>query len=147
MNAEIAYERLSGNSGESVINNQGFTGQCFGSVGYNVAKGWMMQGVGYYNLGYLMLQSRAAPTYNYQVAVSKTLLKTRKLRLTLTANMPGQKNWAYKNTTNTPELYITNIMTRPARYFQLGCNWRFGKLREDVTRKRDVSNSDIKAAK
>ena len=145
INNTIAFEQLTGTQGTDVkLYNQGFTGTGFATVGQKLPKGWSVQAVGFYHLGYLFLQGQDQPTYSYQAALGKTLLKSKKLYLSLTANMPAQKYWKNQSLFDTPELYISDIRNRPARSFQITATWRFGKLKGDVSRKRDVQNTDLK---
>ena len=144
-NVTLAYELLEGFAGTSEYRNDGVTGNCYGNLQYNLGKGWRVQGNGWWGVGNVTLQGRSNGWYNYQFGLSKSMLKNKSLRLALMADQFFLKNRVYQSDVNDPRFSTHYENRQPARAVRLSVSWRFGKLRENVSRKRGVSNSDQKS--
>jgi len=53
------------------------------------------------------------------------------------------KTWDYKFIITDPNFQTTRINTRPLRGYVLTMNYNFGKLKENVSKKRGVTNDDL----
>lgn len=143
-NLTVAYEILDGYSGTTRYRNSGFTGNGYGNLQYNIGKGWRVQGNGWVGVGNLTLQGRTGAWYNYQMGLSKSVLKNSALRFSLLADNFVTKDRLWQSTTNDPLFRTTWKSYSPARAIRFAVNYRFGKLKENVSRKKGVSNSDQK---
>jgi hypothetical protein len=54
-----------------------------------------------------------------------------------------EKNRDFKTTTKDRNFYNTNIIRQPRRGAVLALTWNFGKLTENVSKKKGVNNDDI----
>lgn len=144
-NVTVAYERLEGYSGTVFYRNDGVVGNCYGNLQYNFGKGWRVQGNGWWGIGNLSLQGRSNGWYNYQLGLTKSFLKNKTLRAGVLADQFLLKNRIWSNTVTDPRFETRYESVQPARALRFSLSWRFGKLRENVSRKRGVSNSDQKS--
>ncbi len=144
-NITLAYEVLEGTAGTSTYRNEGMTGNCYGNLQYNIGHGWRVQGNGWWGIGNVTLQGRSNGWYNYQFGVTKAMLKDKSLRIGILADQFLLKNRIWENTVTDPQFETHFESSQPARAVRFSVSWRFGKLRENVSRKRGVSNSDQKS--
>ncbi|RYY60592.1 MAG: hypothetical protein EOO12_15140 [Chitinophagaceae bacterium] len=54
-----------------------------------------------------------------------------------------QKDRDYKTVTTDPNFQTVNVSTLPNRGFSLGLTWNFGKMTENVSKKKGVTNDDL----
>ena len=54
-----------------------------------------------------------------------------------------EKNREFKTVTKDKNFYNTNVTTLPRRAAVLALTWNFGKLTENVSKKKGVNNDDI----
>lgn len=68
-----------------------------------------------------------------------------KFTLTLNLNNMFNKDIKWKSSLGDKNFHTTSWNYRPGRSVGLGLRWNFGKLTENVSRKRGVNNDDLKA--
>jgi hypothetical protein len=78
----------------------------------------------------------------HNVAFNYKIFKN-KLNISLRAVNYFEKTHAYKTIIKDPNFYSTNITTQPRRAAVLALTWNFGKLSENVSKKKGVTNDDI----
>ncbi len=143
-NLRVAYESLIGYSGSTSYKNDGITGNFRLNFRYNLPKTWSVQAGGNIRLGTIDLQGRDNIWYGYQISTGKSALKNKKMRLTFTINQPFERWRTTNSTSSDPSFFIFRENTTIARSVQLSCNWRFGVIRENVSRKRGIVADDLK---
>ncbi|OQP58282.1 hypothetical protein A3860_08160 [Niastella vici] len=74
--------------------------------------------------------------FNYKIFNDKLLISLRAVNY-------YEKDRAFKNITQDENFYNTNSITRPRRAGVLSLTWNFGKLTENVSKKKGVNNDDI----
>jgi outer membrane receptor protein involved in Fe transport len=92
-----------------------------------------------------MLQGNYGISYWYNFGSSFKLLK-KKLTLSAYLSNPFHKEIGWKS-----DIHDTNFRTvswnyRPGRQANISIRWTFGKLTENVSRKRGITNDDLKAS-
>lgn len=65
-----------------------------------------------------------------------------KLTLSLSGSNFLNKTWDYRMTIRDPRFVTSNVTTLPFRAISFSLNWTFGKLTENVSRKKCVTNDD-----
>ncbi|SIT86316.1 TonB-dependent receptor domain-containing protein [Pontibacter indicus] len=127
-------------------NNEGFTYNVFGYTSYRFEKGWRASGnIGYYSSRILLQGRSAGYTWN-SLSLSKQFLKDNKATLSFSVNSPFQKNRRFLNEINDPRFTQTQENFNVMRRYSVGFNYRFGKLKGDIARKkRGIKNDDMKA--
>ena len=78
----------------------------------------------------------------HNVALNYKVFKN-KVNISLRAVNVYQKTWDYKTITKDQNFYNTNITRLNRRAAVLALTWNFGKLNENVSKKKGVSNDDI----
>lgn len=144
-NIMLSFVQIEGYSGTVFYKNSGITGNGYANFTYKMNKGWQVQGNCWLGIGSVTLQGRSGAWYNYQAGVSKSFLKNRSLRFALLCDMFAQKERVWRNSTTDPLFESKSEGFMPARAWRVSVSWRFGKLKENVSRKRGVSNSDTKS--
>lgn len=125
-------------------NRQGFSNRGHGNVTWNFEKGFSATLGGWVWQGAPTLQSVRPLSYNYNLSVRKSFLK-KKLNLGFVANNFLQSKQSLTTISRDPNFYSESVFTNTFfRYFSLNVNYSFGKLRENVSRKKGISNDDIK---
>jgi len=74
--------------------------------------------------------------FNYKVFNDKLLISLRAVNY-------FEKDRAFKNITQDENFYNTSSITRPRRAAVIALTWNFGKLTENVSKKKGVNNDDI----
>ena len=74
--------------------------------------------------------------FNYKVFKNKVNISLRAVNFL-------QKHRQFKTTTKDENFYNTNLTKVPGRAAVLALTWNFGKLTENVSKKKGVSNDDI----
>ena len=78
----------------------------------------------------------------HNVAFNYKIFKN-KINISLRAVNYFEKNHDYKTITKDQNFYSTNINRQPRRAAVLALTWNFGKLTENVSKKKGVNNDDI----
>ena len=146
LNSTTNYVKLTSMIGGLPQNNQGFTYNVFGYTSYRFDKGWRASGnIGYYS-SRILLQGRSAGYIWNSLSVSKQFLKDNKATLSLSVNSPFQRNRRFLNEINDPRFDQRMENFNVMRRYSIGFNYRFGKLKGDIARKkRGIKNDDMKA--
>lgn len=90
------------------------------------------------------LQGYYGLNYWYSFGGNCKLLKD-KLTVTININNIFHKDLEWNSSIGDRNFHTTSWNYRPGRSASLGLRWTFGKLKENVSRKRGVTNDDLKA--
>ncbi|WP_169336210.1 TonB-dependent receptor domain-containing protein [Pontibacter roseus] len=146
LNSTTNYVKLTSMIDGLPQDNEGFTYNLFGYTSYRFEKGWRASG----NIGYsssrILLQGRSAGYIWNSLSVNKQFLKDNKASISFSVNSPFQKNRRFFNEINDPRFTQSQESYYAMRRYSLGFNYRFGKLKGDIARKkRGIKNDDMKA--
>ncbi len=123
----------------------GFSHRGYGSATWNFNHGWTATLGGNINRGAPTLQSIRPLNYSYNFSIRKAFFK-KKLNVGLVANNFLQPAQSLVTTTNDPSFYSESVYTNNRyRYISISIGFNFGKLRENVSRKKGVTNDDKKS--
>ncbi|HTF31139.1 MAG TPA: outer membrane beta-barrel family protein, partial [Flavitalea sp.] len=78
----------------------------------------------------------------HNVALNYKVFKD-KINISLRAVNYYEKNREFKTTTKDQNFYNTNVVRQPRRGGVLALTWNFGKLTENVSKKKGVNNDDV----
>ncbi|MCC6721660.1 MAG: TonB-dependent receptor [Bacteroidia bacterium] len=125
-------------------NRSGFSHRGNGNFTWNFNKGfsstlgaWVWQGAP-------TLQSTKPLNYSYNISLRKSFFK-KKLNVGLVANNFFEKKQTLKTITEDPLFYQESISKNNFfRYYSFSLNYSFGKLKENVSRKKGSGNDDLK---
>ncbi|MBX0334472.1 TonB-dependent receptor [Pontibacter sp. HSC-14F20] len=146
LNSTTNYVKLTSVIDGVPQNNEGFTYNVFGYSSYRFEKGWRASGnIGYYS-SRIMLQGRSAGYVWNSISVNKQFLKDNKATISFSVNSPFQKNRRFLNEINDQRFTQHQENYSLMRRYSVGFNYRFGKLKGDIARKkRGIKNDDVKA--
>ena len=126
-------------------NRNGFNHRANGNFTWNFKHGFSTSLGGYVWQGAPTLQTVRPLNYNYNLAVRKSFLK-KKLNVGLVANNFLEQKQSLKTISEDPTFYSESIWNNNLfRYYSVSVSYNFGKLRENVSRKKGVSNDDKKS--
>lgn len=125
-------------------NRSGFSQRGHGSFTWTFDKGFTSSVSGWFWQGAPTIQSIRPLNYNYDFAIRKSMFD-KKLHLGFVVTNFLQKTQTLKTTSEDPTFsavsYNRNLVFR---YFSVSASFNFGKLKENVSRKRGISNDDKK---
>jgi ferric enterobactin receptor len=139
------YNHLSGQIGLKTFDNKGWTYNANAYLTYNATKKTRISANAYVGTGRIQLQGFSNGWWNYSTTFSQSLLKGDALRINLSADNFFHKNRNWESSVKDAQFETYSISYNPFRAFRLGANYRFGKLKENVSRKKGVDNSDQKS--
>jgi hypothetical protein len=124
--------------------NQGLGGYINVNSNYDINDKFSVSASGNIWKAPVQLQGRYGNNYFYGIGANYKFLK-KKLTLSFNANNIFQKYVVWKSSFKDDNFQTQSWNYRPARSVNVSIRWNFGKLTENVSRKRGVSNDDLKA--
>lgn len=143
VNININYQSLSANIANKQLTNSGFSGSSWGSLSYKINKTWSSSLWGYVGYGNIQLQGNSGINYTYSLSINKTLFKEH-LNIGLNAEQFLQKNMVWKSYSKTTDFELRTINTSSIRSINIEVVYNFGKLKESISRKKGILNTDVK---
>jgi ferric enterobactin receptor len=126
-------------------NRSGFSQGGHGNATWNFKYGMSATLGGWINRGAPTLQSIRPTNYNYNLSVRKAFFN-KKLNVGIVANNFLEAKQSLKTTTEDVTFYsVSSYNNNLFRYYSVSVSYNFGKLRENVSRKKGVSNDDKKS--
>ncbi|QCR23045.1 outer membrane beta-barrel family protein [Pontibacter sp. SGAir0037] len=144
LNGTLNYVQLNSFVDGQPQDNSGLTANIFAYSSYRFEKDWRLSGNIGYNSPSVLLQGRSAGYMFNSLSLSKQFLKENKATVNFSVSNPFQKERRYFNEVQGPE--FTQLMESYfiQRRFNLSFNYRFGKLKGDIARKkRGIKNDDL----
>lgn len=124
--------------------NQGLGGYGSINVNYDFTKKFTTYVNGNMGRGPVQLQGRYGLSYFYGLGAQYKFFKN-KITFSVQANNIFEKEQVWKSYFKDANFQTQQWNYRPARSFNFSLRWNFGKLTENVSRKRGVSNDDLKS--
>ncbi len=133
----------------SVLNGQtqqssGITGWSWANVGYNFGKGWRTGLNAYGSPNSVDTQGSSSGWWGYSWSASKSFNKDA-VRLRVYVENFANDQFVYERNNKGFNFTDYSVNYRPARAFGLGLNVKFGELKESVSRKKGIENTDTKS--
>jgi hypothetical protein len=141
INAILRYNSVQTNTGVAIL-QQGFSGATFINGNYKLSEWFTLSGSGGYSKQSYSVLGRGSSFVPYQINVGYTLIKD-KLSGTVNFNNILHKNFSNKSYVETAAIYQENTNINPYRVTYFGLTYRFGRLKENVSRKKGVTNDDL----
>lgn len=143
VNINISYQSLSSNIANKLLTNSGFAGSSWGSLSYKISKTWSSSLWGYLGYGNIQLQGRNEVNYNYTLSITKTFFKEH-LNVSLNAEQFLQKDMVWKSYSKSTDFELRTVNASRIRSISIEIGYNFGKLKESISRKKGISNTDVK---
>jgi outer membrane receptor protein involved in Fe transport len=141
LNGNIRYNKV-GNNTKSGESNSGVGGNANLNTSYKIGKRFTASGYAGFWRGPVTIQTSYPLNIWYGTGMGYKLFKE-KFTVSLMASNFLQKNREYKMVTTDPNFQTTSVTTMPFRGIALSLSWNFGKLTENVSKKKGVSNDDL----
>ena len=141
LNGNVRYNKVRNveNPNES---NSGVGGNANLNTSYKIGKKFTASGYAGFWRGPVTIQTKWPLNIWYGTGIGYKFFKEK-----LTASLMGanyfQKNRDYKVVTTDPSFQTTSITTMPFAGLALSLTWNFGKLNENVSKKKGVTNDDL----
>jgi outer membrane receptor protein involved in Fe transport len=142
LNARTVYVKLEAGNNTG-LSNDGWSGTTFISTDYNLGKGFRAEASLSVNSSKPLLQGRS-PGYTNNTFTLRKELFNQKAVVGLHLDQPFQRDIAWRNVLKDPTFYRASTFYYPVRAIRVSFNWKFGQLKESVSRKKGVNNNDIK---
>jgi outer membrane receptor protein involved in Fe transport len=141
----LSHFDLQGNNGINTYKNKAWVIGGFTNFTYSIGKKWKISGFGNIGSPRVTLQGRNPSWWNYQFSVNRSFLKDNVLRFGVNVDNPFHKERNWRSTVSDIAFTTVSNSYQPMRAVRLSLNYRFGKLKENVSRKKGVSNDDQKS--
>jgi hypothetical protein len=145
LNSTITYITYTGLIIGRNRQNAGIVFNLSGYGSYRFNKGWRASS----NIGYsspnIVLQGKTSGYSWNSISIQKELLQDNHASISLSVTSPFKKYRRFFSEVNDPEFYLLQQSFFVARRFNISYNYRFGKLEDDIARKkRGIKNDDLK---
>lgn len=146
INSQVSHVWLRGYFNSQLYNNSGIQGYMFAYAGYKISDTWRAGINGGFYSANVLLQGKSSASVFTSLSASKDILK-KKGSIFLGVSNPYSKYRNFNSTTRDPAFYQTSSSQSPFRSFNIGFNYRFGKLSAEIKKnKRGINNDDTKGA-
>ncbi len=141
LNGNVRYNKVTNNkvAGQE---NSGVGGNANLNTTYKIGKKFTATGYAGFWRGPVSIQSKFPLNVWYGTGMGYKFFKE-KLTVSLMAANFLKKYWDYRMVTTDPNFQTTSVTTMPFRGIALSVNWNFGKLTENVSKKKGVTNDDL----
>ena len=145
LNSTVTYITYTGLINGRNQTNDGMVFNLSGYGSYRLGKGWRAStNIGYSSPNIVLQGKTSGYTWN-SISIQKELLQDNHASISLSVTSPFKKYRRYFSEVIDPEFYLLQQSYFVARRFNLSYNYRFGKLEDDITRKkRGIKNDDLK---
>jgi len=130
---------INSSSGESALNNSGYSWSSNMTQTFTFTKGWTSQLTGFYRSPMILTQGRSQPMYSLDIAIKKTFLKDKMYVNFKIADMFNTRQFGY-STFQEGVFTSTGIWKHQSRRFMVTIGYVFGN--QDPDRKRRDSRID-----
>ncbi|MFN0203335.1 MAG: outer membrane beta-barrel family protein, partial [Bacteroidia bacterium] len=144
VNSSAEYQTYLSTFNNIKYKNSGIMGNGYASATYQLPKDFRIQANGNLWSGDVNIQGRNGMWYQYGLGAGKSFFK-KKLTLTVSVNNFVQKNLRSVSISKDPNFEGRSENLQPARALRFSLNYNFGDLKEQVSRKKGVSNDDAKS--
>lgn len=141
LNGSLNYN-LAENKFQTTQSNSGISGFAFMGNTFTLNKKLSLSAVAGFSTPAITVQTKRTIQHFYTVSGSYKFLND-KLSLNITAANFFAEKYSIRTTTLDPGFTAFSESTSPFRLFTGGLTWNFGKLKENVSKKKGVVNDDL----
>lgn len=137
----IRYNKIE-NNGNSLIHASGISGNAFVNYSYRVTGKFTWSGSGgFFKTPYMLFNTPSTQVF-YQMNFGYKFFNN-KLATTINFNNFLAKDFRFNSVTTNPDFTVINTNISPYRVIYFGMTYNFGKLKENVSKKKGVNNDDL----
>lgn len=141
VNGNVRWAQVQ-NRTDAATKTSGVGGNANLNSNYNWSKRFYTYAYAGYFKNAVTFQTNYALNLWYGIGTGIKLWKD-KFNLSLGLSNFFEKNRDYRTVTQDPNFQTVNIATLPNRAFSFGLTWNFGKMTENVSKKKGVTNDDL----
>ena len=141
LNGNVRFNRVQNKMLASQVNS-GVGGNGNLNTSYSITKKFTASGYAGFWRGPVTIQTQYPLNIWYGTGLGYKLFKE-KLTVSASASNFFEKNRDYKLITRDPAFQYTSITTMPFRGLSFSLSWNFGKMTENVSKKKGVTNDDL----
>ena len=141
LNGSVRYNKVK-NRFDAAQSNSGFGGNANLNTTYSFSKRFNASAYAGYYRAPVTIQTSYPFNLWYGINAGYKLFDE---KLTLSVGISNflRKEWDYEMKTVDPNFTYTSTSTMPFRGLSFSVNWSFGKLKENVSKKKGVTNDDL----
>lgn len=133
ISANFSQTYIRSTSGESDLNNSGFSWSSNMNQTFTIGKTWSTQITGFYRAPMVLTQGRSQPMYSMDIALRKTFLADKLYLNFRVSDVFNTRQFGYE--VNQPGIFVSNgLWKHQTRRFSLSIGYSFGN--QDPDRKR-----------
>lgn len=140
VSSSLRYNKIE-NGADLLQRREGFSGSLSGNLRYKLAKKLTVASTASVSRSPYALVNSPSTQYYYQISFTQKLLND-KLAVTVNGNNFHHRYFDYKTETEDPFFRLVTINSDPFRVVSFGIAYNFGKLKEDVSKKKGLANDD-----
>jgi len=140
-NTQLRYNNVE-NKSDLMQQNSGISGALSGNFNYKVVGKFTISGSGGMFRCARTLVNSPLSNYFYQVNFGYKFFKD-KLAITMNVNNFHSRYLQFKAETENPGFRVVSTSQNPYRVVYFGATYNFGKLKENVSKKKGVTNDDL----
>ena len=141
LNGNVRYNKVTNNK-IAGMTNSGIGGNANLNTTYKVGKKFTATGYAGFWRSPVSIQASYPLNVWYGAGMGYKFFKE-KLTVSLMAANFLKEYWDYRMEVKDPNFTTTSVTTMPYRGIALSMNWTFGKLNENVSKKKGVTNDDL----
>lgn len=141
LNGNLRYNRVNNKTATAQVNS-GIGGNANMNLNYSISKRFNVSSYAGFWRAPVTIQYRFPLNHWYGINMGYKMFNE-KLNVSLGVNAFLKKNWDYRMTITDPNFKTVTTSTFPFRSLALGFTWNFGKLKENVSKKKGVQNDDL----
>lgn len=141
LNGSVRYNKVK-NRFDAAQSNSGFGGNANLNTTYSFSKRFNASAYAGYYRAPVTIQTSYPFNLWYGINAGYKLFDE-KLTLSIGISNFLRKEWDYEMKTVDPNFTYTSTSTMPFRGLSFSVNWSFGKLKENVSKKKGVTNDDL----
>ena len=141
INGNVRYNRVQNKMLASQVNS-GIGGNGNLNTSYSITKRFTASGYAGFWRGPVTIQTQYPLNIWYGTGLGYKLFKE-KLTVSVSASNFFQEERDYKLITRDPAFEYTSVTTMPFRGLSFSLTWNFGQLKENVSKKKGVTNDDL----
>jgi hypothetical protein len=138
---QLRYNEIE-NKSNLLQQQEGITGAAFGNFFYKVVGKFTISGSGGIMRSPYTLVNTPLTQYFYQVNFGYKFLNE-KLAVTMNVNNFHDRFMGFETVTEDPNFRIVSTNINPYRVIYFGATYNFGKLKENISKKKGVTNDDL----
>jgi outer membrane receptor protein involved in Fe transport len=141
-NTSFAYRDIRSNN-EMNLSNNGFTGNIYGGIQFNLPKDFSLSFNGGFSSPYINIQGSGSGYHYTSLSLNKSLLK-KKLTFSIRGSGLTESSQKFVSEDRSEQFYSRSENYQQTRRFGISVSYRFGEMKQQIKKvQRGIANDDI----